>query len=108
MEALRADEATPGLAALSAALLTICMRLRSVAWLGCLMTVCWSRCGGWRHSIASRQALAETSFGQQLSIGEALKLADEAAISLLVRDARGVVLSHGVPSGLPPGPRPWH
>jgi hypothetical protein len=45
--------------------------------------------------LEDRQGWAETSFGQLLTVGQALKLADEAAISLLVRDARGVVLRQG-------------
>lgn len=45
--------------------------------------------------LKSRQGLAPTSFGQHLSVGEAVKLADEAAVSLLVRDAKGAVLNHG-------------
>jgi hypothetical protein len=43
----------------------------------------------------SRAGWAETSFGQLMSVDQALALADEAAISLLVRDASGVVLRHG-------------
>jgi len=42
-----------------------------------------------------RQGLAETTFGQLLTVDQALKLADEAAITLLLRDARGVVLREG-------------
>jgi hypothetical protein len=45
--------------------------------------------------LADRSGLAETSFGQLLTVPEALRLADEAAISLLVRDARGAILKHG-------------
>lgn len=45
--------------------------------------------------LVTRQELAETSFGQLLTVSEALRLADEAAIDLLLRDARGVVLCHG-------------
>lgn len=45
--------------------------------------------------LATRQGLAETSFGQLLSVPEALRLADEAAINLLVRDATGGVIAHG-------------
>ena len=45
--------------------------------------------------LATRHGLAQTSFGQQLSVDEALTLADEAAINLLVRDASNAVLSHG-------------
>jgi hypothetical protein len=45
--------------------------------------------------LESRKGWAETSFGQLITVRQALKLADEAAISLLLRDARGVVLSHG-------------
>jgi hypothetical protein len=44
--------------------------------------------------LATRQGLVETSFGHPLSVGEALRLADEAAINLLVADATGAVLSH--------------
>jgi Domain of unknown function (DUF222)/HNH endonuclease len=43
----------------------------------------------------SRQGLAETSFGHPLSVDQALKLADEAAIHLLTRDATGAILNHG-------------
>jgi len=45
--------------------------------------------------LESREGWAETSFGQLISVSRALKLADEAAISLLLRDARGVVLRQG-------------
>ena len=45
--------------------------------------------------LEGREGLAETSFGQLLTVRQALRLADEAAISLLVRDAREVVLRHG-------------
>ena len=45
--------------------------------------------------LGSREGWAETSFGQLLTVSQALQLADEAAISLLLRDARGVVLRHG-------------
>lgn len=45
--------------------------------------------------LSDRTGLAETSFGQLLTIPEALRLADEAAISLLVRDVRGAILKHG-------------
>jgi len=45
--------------------------------------------------LADRSGLAETSFGQLLTVPEALRLADEAAISLLVRDASGAILKHG-------------
>lgn len=45
--------------------------------------------------LESRAGWAETSFGQLITVSQALKLADEASISLLLRDARGVVLSHG-------------
>lgn len=45
--------------------------------------------------LASRHGLAETSFGQQLSVSEAFALADEAAISLLLADSTGAVLAHG-------------
>jgi Domain of unknown function (DUF222)/HNH endonuclease len=47
------------------------------------------------EQLASRAGWAETSFGQLLSADEALRLADEAAINLLVRDSKGAVLSHG-------------
>jgi hypothetical protein len=43
----------------------------------------------------SRDGWAQTSFGQLITVGQALKLADEAAISLLLRDAKGAVLAHG-------------
>jgi hypothetical protein len=45
--------------------------------------------------LESRTGWAETSFGQLMTVDQALALADEAAISLLLRDARGVVLCHG-------------
>ncbi len=45
--------------------------------------------------LRSRDGWAETSFGQLITVSQALKLADEASISLLLRDARGVMLSHG-------------
>jgi len=45
--------------------------------------------------LATRTGLAQTSFGQQLSVDQALALADEAAINLLLTDATGAVLAHG-------------
>lgn len=45
--------------------------------------------------VADHRGLAETSFGQLLTVPEALRLADEAAINLLVRDARGAILKLG-------------
>jgi hypothetical protein len=45
--------------------------------------------------LSSREGWAETSFSQLISVSQALKLADEASISLLLRDAHGVVLRHG-------------
>ena len=45
--------------------------------------------------LTTRQDLATTSFGQPLAVSEALKLADEAAINLLVTDSTGTVLSLG-------------
>jgi hypothetical protein len=45
--------------------------------------------------LESRGGWAETSFGQLITVTEALRLADEAAISLLLRDAKGVVLRQG-------------
>ncbi|HEX8305674.1 MAG TPA: DUF222 domain-containing protein [Jatrophihabitans sp.] len=45
--------------------------------------------------LATRQGLAETSFGHQLSVDQALRLADEAAINLLLTGATGAVLAHG-------------
>ena len=45
--------------------------------------------------LATRQGLAKTSFGSQLSVSEALRLADEAAINLLLTDSTGAVLSFG-------------
>lgn len=47
------------------------------------------------EQFVARQGLAETSFGQQLSVSQALALADEAAINLLVADSTGGVLAHG-------------
>ncbi|HEX8080720.1 MAG TPA: DUF222 domain-containing protein [Jatrophihabitans sp.] len=44
--------------------------------------------------LASRQGLAQTSFGQQLGVSQALALADEAAINLLLTDSTGAVLAH--------------
>ena len=45
--------------------------------------------------LEDRQGWAETSFGQLLTVDQAVKLADEAAITLLVRDAHGAVLRQG-------------
>jgi hypothetical protein len=45
--------------------------------------------------LTTRQGLAQTSFGKQLSVDQALKLADEAALTLLMADASGAVLSLG-------------
>ncbi|HST48084.1 MAG TPA: DUF222 domain-containing protein [Jatrophihabitans sp.] len=47
------------------------------------------------EQLASRQGVAHTSFGHPISVGEALALADEAALNLLLTDATGAVLSHG-------------
>jgi hypothetical protein len=44
---------------------------------------------------ANRQGLAETSFGQPLPVRDALALADEASLHLLLRDQRGAILKHG-------------
>jgi hypothetical protein len=44
--------------------------------------------------VASRKGWAESSFGQLLSVGAALKLADEAAVNLLLRDAKGAVMTY--------------
>jgi len=43
----------------------------------------------------NRQGLAETSFGQPLPVGDALALADEASLHLLLRDQHGAILKHG-------------
>jgi hypothetical protein len=45
--------------------------------------------------LTTRQGLAQTSFGQQLSVDQAVRLADEAAINLLLTDATGAVVAHG-------------
>lgn len=45
--------------------------------------------------LASGEGLAETSFGQFIPAREALRLADEAALAFLLRDARGAVLAEG-------------
>jgi hypothetical protein len=42
-----------------------------------------------------RQGWAETSFGQLMSVPEALKLADESVVNLLVQQANGAVLAEG-------------
>jgi hypothetical protein len=47
------------------------------------------------EQLRSRQGLAETSFGQLLPVQDALRMADEAAINLLLTDATGAVLNHG-------------
>jgi hypothetical protein len=47
------------------------------------------------EQLTDRAGLAETSFGQHLSVPEALRLADEAAITLLLRDTTGVILNQG-------------
>jgi hypothetical protein len=47
------------------------------------------------EQVTSRAGFAETSFGQLISVGEALKVADEALISLLIQQANGAVLSQG-------------
>lgn len=45
--------------------------------------------------LTTRQGLAETSFGQLLPVADALRMADEASLHLLLRDQRGVILEHG-------------
>jgi hypothetical protein len=45
--------------------------------------------------LSTRQGLAETSFGQLLPVADALRMADEASLHLLLRDQRGVILEHG-------------
>ncbi|MEO6702753.1 MAG: DUF222 domain-containing protein [Jatrophihabitantaceae bacterium] len=42
-----------------------------------------------------RDGWAQTSFGQLITTDAALRLADEAALALLIRDARGAVLAEG-------------
>ncbi len=46
------------------------------------------------EQFTNRNGLAETSFGQPLTITQALTLADEAAINLLIRDSTGTTLDH--------------
>jgi hypothetical protein len=45
--------------------------------------------------LSSRQGLAETSFGQLLTVEAALRLADEASLTFLVQSAQGAVLAEG-------------
>jgi hypothetical protein len=45
--------------------------------------------------LGARHGLAETSFGQLLPVNDALRLADEASLHILLRDRHGVVLDHG-------------
>jgi uncharacterized protein DUF222/HNH endonuclease len=45
--------------------------------------------------LRTRQGVVETSFGQLLPVNDALRMADEASLHLLLRDRRGVVLEHG-------------
>jgi hypothetical protein len=45
--------------------------------------------------LSTRQGLAETSFGQLLPVQNALRMADEAALHVLLTDAAGAVLNHG-------------
>ncbi len=45
--------------------------------------------------LSTRQGLAETSFGQLLPVADALRMADEASLHLLLHDQRGVILEHG-------------
>lgn len=47
------------------------------------------------EQFTSRHGMAETSFGQPLSVDDALALADEASLHLLLRDQRGAILKHG-------------
>ncbi len=47
------------------------------------------------EQLAGRQGLAETSFGQLIPVPDALRLADEASLHLLLRDRHGAVLDHG-------------
>jgi hypothetical protein len=45
--------------------------------------------------LISRQGVAETSFGQLLPVKDALSLADETSLHLLLRDQQGMILKHG-------------
>ncbi|HEX8093093.1 HNH endonuclease signature motif containing protein, partial [Jatrophihabitans sp.] len=45
--------------------------------------------------LSSRRGLVETSFGQLLPVEDALRMADEASLHLLLRDQHGAVLKHG-------------
>jgi Domain of unknown function (DUF222)/HNH endonuclease len=45
--------------------------------------------------LADRQGWAETSLGQLISVPEALKLADQSIVNLLVQQANGAVLAQG-------------
>ncbi|MDQ1721797.1 MAG: hypothetical protein QOI26_1531 [Pseudonocardiales bacterium] len=45
--------------------------------------------------LSTRQGLAETSFGQLLPVEDALRMADEASLHLLLRDQHGAILNHG-------------
>ena len=43
----------------------------------------------------TRTGLATTSYGQQLSVDQALRLADQAAIAWIVHNSRGGILNYG-------------
>jgi hypothetical protein len=47
------------------------------------------------EQLDERRGWAETSFGQLMSVPEALKLADESIVNLLVQQANGAVLAEG-------------
>ena len=45
------------------------------------------------EQLSNRSGYAQTSFGQQISIAEALRLAGEADLAVMIRDGRGAVLA---------------
>ena len=57
--------------------------------------------------LSTRQGLVETSFGQALTVEDALRMADEASLHLLLRDQHGAVLRHGRTKRIATGARPW-
>ncbi len=47
------------------------------------------------HQFETRTGLATTSYGQRLSVDEALRLADQAAIAWIVHNSKGGILNYG-------------
>ena len=55
----------------------------------------------------TRTGLAATSFGQKMSVDQALRIADQAGIAWIVHNSTGGVLNYGTTRRWPPTSRPW-